>query len=133
MATVNVDPQISALEPVSTKREITVLPSASYSATQDLEFKAHAGNSLIVILDITTNGGSTVQVVIKGVDPASGKLYTILTGTAVVSTNSTTVYRVSPHLTAAAGSIVQDLVPKTVHITVTTTAAATFSVGAITI
>lgn len=132
MATVDVEPAISQLVPVGTKREITVLASASYSTTQDLEFRAHSGNSLIVVLDITVNGGATVAVIIKGVDPVTKKLYTILTGANVVSTNNTTVYRVSPHLTAAS-NIAQDLVPKTVHITVTTTAAATFSVGAITL
>jgi hypothetical protein len=85
---------------------------------------------LAVIFDTTAIGTASLTASIVGVDPASGKNWTVLTGTAVV-TNLTTVYRVGPSLTPINNLTVNDMVPVQFKIIVTagSAAPASYTVG----
>jgi hypothetical protein len=64
-----------------------------------------------VILDVTAIAATpSVTIDIEGYDYGSGTWYNIGTGTAVTSV-STTVFKVHPDLTAAAGSVFKDGLP----------------------
>lgn len=67
---------------------------------------------LHVIIDVTVNAGGLAAVTFKivGIDPASGKDYTILSS-AALSAVATTVLRVYPGLTAAANLTANDFLP----------------------
>lgn len=72
--------------------------------------KNSGSQNLIVFLETTAVGSATLTLTIKGVNPGTGTTYTILAG-AAVNTNTLSVYRVSPHLTAATNLIAKDIVP----------------------
>lgn len=113
-------------------QDVTLLASAARTTTQtSADIINYNGiSALVVTLDMTTVGTGSVTLSINGKDTASGKYYTILTGSAV-TTNSTNVYRVGPKIAAVANSIAQDYLPRTFQIVVTANNAnsATYSVG----
>jgi hypothetical protein len=112
--------------------EATLLASAARTTTQTgADITNYQGNSgLIVVLDVTSAGTGSITLSIEGKDSASGKYYTILSGSAV-TTNSTNRYRVGPTLAAAANSVAQDYLPRVFRIVVTANNAnsITYSVG----
>jgi hypothetical protein len=111
--------------------EVALLTSASRTTTQTSgDLTNITGNTLTVVLDMTTVGTGSVTVTINGKDPASGKYYLLLSGAAVV-TNSTNRYRVGPTLAASANAIAQDYLPRTFQIVVTANNAnaAVYTVG----
>lgn len=114
--------------------EAIILASAARTTTQTSADLDNVGGhaSLMVILDVTNAGTGSVTVSIDGKDPASGKYFNLLTGSAVIA-NSTTVYRVSPYIAAVANSIAQSNLPKKFRIVVTANNAnsVTYSVGSI--
>lgn len=111
--------------------EGTAFTSASRGvATVTFDVTNQAARGIQVFTDLTVLGASsTVTVTIQGKDPVSGKFFTLLAGTAVasVTTQMLTVY---PGLTAAAGTVATQVVPRSVRISVAVAvAASTFSVG----
>jgi hypothetical protein len=105
----NIDPTSGALLS-GAGADITAIPSAAYT---------------------TTGGLGSVTLTIQGRDTTSGKYYTLLAGAAVTSV-STNVYTVAPALTAAANSVANMVVPRTIRVLVTANNAnpMTYSVGA---
>jgi hypothetical protein len=122
----------STWDRVRNNEEVTLLASGARSTTQtSADITNYQGiSALIVVLDMTTVGTASVTVSIEGKDSASGKYYTILTGSAI-TTNSTNRYRVGPTLAAAANSVAQDYLPRIFRIVVTANNgnSGTYSVG----
>lgn len=109
----------------------TALASAARTATTSSSDITNSwGKGILVFFDVTAVATSDVKVKVEGKDPTSGKYYTILEG-ASVTTISTNVYKVNPALTAAVNSIANDILPKTIRLTVTHANAnsTTYSVG----
>lgn len=115
---------------------IIILPSAARTATTngaDLINKDKLG--VVVVIDTTVVPGSAVSnvVTIQGMDPLSGKYYTILASAAITAVG-TVVLRVGRGLTASANLVASDVLPK--HWRVIVTAgngnSATYSIGAMT-
>ncbi len=112
-------------------RSRTLLASASRSATTSSDVVVTNARQIVVVLDVTdVTALPSVTLTIKGFDPTSGKTWNILVG-AAVTTVSTNLYKVSPHLTASANAVAQDAVPPFVQVTVTANNAnaGTYSVG----
>src|SRR5487761_2323202 len=121
-----------AVEPTN-QDGIALVASAARTTTQTSADQTNTnGRGVLVVLDVTVIGTGNITLEIDGKDPVSGKYYTILTG-AAVSSNSTTVYRVYPGLTAAANATASDVLPRTwrVKVTANNANAVTYSVGAI--
>lgn len=71
----------------------------------------YESKGLILIIDVTAIVDTpSVVFTIQGVDPASGKTWTILASAAIVGTG-TTVLRVYPGLTPAANLVASDIMP----------------------
>lgn len=99
--------------------DVALLPSISRTTTQTSgDLTNITGNTLTVVLDVTSAGTGSVTVTINGKDSASGKYYLLLSG-AAVTTNSTNRYRVGPALAASANAVAQDYLPRTFQIVVT--------------
>ena len=116
-----------------TTGQATLLASAARTTTQSSgTLKNYRGKGIVVVVDVTVNAGSagSITVAIKGVDPTSGKTYSILSSAAITSV-STTVLKVYPGLTAAANSVVSDVLPQSFSVDVTANNAnpVTYSVG----
>lgn len=79
------------------------------------------GRSAHVVIDITSVTGTTptATFTVQGKDPISGKYYTILASTAL-NAIGTTVLKIGPGLTAAANTVVNDVVPRTFRVICTT-------------
>jgi len=114
------------------KKVQTILASAERTATVSVSgidtFDAPAA---YFVLDVTVDGAAaSLTWKVDYLDYASGKYINLLTGAAVAATG-TTVYKISPALTAAANSIAQEHLPKTLKVTVThaDADAITYSVG----
>jgi len=115
---------------VESNRGIALASLARTATNSTSDFTNVGHQSLIVVFDVTAVSTSDVKLKIEGKDPASGKYYTILES-ASVTTISINVYRVSPHLTAAANTIAKDIMPTTFRFTMTHANAnsTTYSVG----
>lgn len=111
----------------------TILPAIARTATEtvssDITNAQWKGGHFV--FTISTYPSGTFTPTIQGKNPVTGAYYTILEGSAVSST-STTVLRVYPGITAAAGASASDILPRTFRVKVakSATATATFSVGA---
>jgi hypothetical protein len=114
--------------------ELSVLASAARTADQTQADQTNQGaRGILVFLDVTDNASSgSITLEIDGKDPASGKYYALLTGTAVTSTG-TVVYRVFPGAAVSANASANDALPRTWRVKVTTNNAnaITYSVGAV--
>jgi hypothetical protein len=99
-------------------------------ASFPLDVLYSGGKYLDLVIDITNANGGTLTVNIAGVDPLSGKSFTILTSLGLAA-NGTTVLRVGPALTPAANLTVNDFIPFTWNLQLTVaTATMTFSISA---
>lgn len=91
-----------------------LLASAARTATTVSDYVTNVvnGQQLAVVIDVTDVGedSPSITATIQGFDPTTGKTWTIL-ASAAISTVSTTVLRVSPHLTASANAIAKDIIP----------------------
>lgn len=117
--------------PTRTYVQGTALASASRTTTQTLpDIDTGGAQYLNVVLDMTVVGTGSVTLNINGLDPASGKYYTILNGAAVAG-NSTNRYKVGPTVTASANAIAQDYLPAVIQLKVVANNAnaATYSLG----
>lgn len=112
---------------------ITVLSETNATTTVTSNMQINYNHrSLILALQTTAIGSGSITLSIQGIEPVSNYTWTILAGTAV-TTNTTTLYKVSPNLTAVANSIAQDLLPRSWQVVVTANNAnaATYAVYAI--
>lgn len=115
------------------KRTITILPSLSRTTTTlgspNLNLE---GKGLAVVVDVTTAGTGSITITVKGYDPVSAKSYNILVS-AAITTNSVTVLKIYPGLTAAANLVANDFVPSSfiVDVTHNNANAITYSVSAL--
>lgn len=98
--------------------EATALASAARTTTQTVAVTNYNGRAIHVILNVTSAGTGSITLSIQGLDPVSGNAYTLLSG-AAVTTNSTNVYKVGPGLTAAANSVANDYLPRSMQLTIT--------------
>ncbi len=93
-------------------KDWTLLASAVRNATQTLaDILGCKARGVTLTLDLTAVPGvDTVQLVIEGKDPASGKYYTIAQ-TAARSTTGTDTLVVYPGIAAVANARVNDVIP----------------------
>ncbi|HKY44905.1 MAG TPA: hypothetical protein VJM50_17565 [Pyrinomonadaceae bacterium] len=80
------------------------------------------GKAAHVVIDITSITGTTptATFTVQGKDPVSGKYYTLL-ASAALNANGTTVLKIGPGLTAAANLVANDVVPRTIRVSWSTT------------
>lgn len=111
-----------------TSREVAVYPSAARTATPAaVTYQCSYARGIQVVVDVTAVGVTpTITVKIDSVDATSGKFYNLLTS-AGISAVSTTVLRIYPGATVAAGLAANDCLAEAVRITVTHTDATTIT------
>lgn len=102
---------------------VEVVPRATQKdATFSVDVQNPNSKALTLVVDVTDEdlggGAGSLTVSILGLDPTTGKTWTLLAGAAVV-TISTNVYRVGPSLTAAPNAVANAYVPKNLRITFT--------------
>lgn len=119
--------------PAGHTHQHVLLASAARTTAQTPEGPTNGdGSYLDMIIDVTAGtAGFSITPTIQGLDPASGKWYTLLAGAAIGATG-TTVLRVGPALTAAANTVAAFILPKTwrLSMAVADTKSVTYSVGA---
>lgn len=112
---------------------VTVYPSlARAAATYNVELDNPDSSGLDLIIDITAVGAGpgTVVATVEGIDPASGKHYTIL-ASATLNGVATTILRIGRALTASANVIANLHLPKKLNVKVVVAVNdVTFSIGA---
>lgn len=112
----------------------TVLPSAARTAAPDTqEFTTSGHQYLTLVIDATAiTATPSITVTVLGVDPVSGKTFTVLAGVAITAVG-TQVLRIGPGLTAAANSVANDVLPGRFRISVAHGDAdsITYSIGAL--
>lgn len=110
---------------------ITFLASAARTTTQTQADQVNRGHSGIkFVVDTTAFGTGSVTVTLQGLDPTSGKYYTILASAAIVATG-TIVYTVYPGAVVSANVSANDQLPATWRLLATANNAntQTYSVG----
>ena len=103
---------------MDTNRTVTIHDSKARTADPTVVDQSNAGcRGLHLIIDVTAvDATPSVVFTIKGKDPVSGKVWTILASAAIVATG-TTVLKVYPGLTAAANAAANDILPPTWQVT----------------
>lgn len=112
---------------------VTIFASAARTATVNGDDQINdGGKGLHVVIDCTADPGTaSVVFTVQGKDEVSAKYYTIIASAAITGTG-TTVLRVYPGLTAAANTVVSDVLPRVWRVIATHADAEslTYSVGA---
>ena len=110
----------------------TILASAARTATTSVSgINTGDAPAAYFVLDVTADpAAASITWKVDYLDEASGKYINLLTGAAVGDTG-TTVYKISPALTATSNSIAAEHLPKTLKVTVThaDSDSITYSVG----
>ena len=103
---------------MDTNRTVTIYESAARTADPTTKDLPNAGcRGLHLIIDVTAvTATPSVVFTIKGKDPVSGKVWTILASAAIVATG-TTILKVYPGRTAAANLVASDVLPPTWQVT----------------
>jgi hypothetical protein len=101
---------------MNVKEQVTIYESAARTATPATSTLTLGSKAGVFVIDATTAGSPSVVFTILGVDPLSGKTWTILASAAITSTG-TTILRVDPGLTASANLIAKDVLPQGVNVT----------------
>lgn len=109
---------------------ISIAPSLARTADWDAPLTVGRGVACHLVIDITGYTAGSLTVTIQGVDPESGKKYTILASAALAAA-ATTVLKVGPGLTASANAVANDFLPKQININFNhaDAAAITYSAG----
>lgn len=96
----------------------TIYSSAARTADPKVEDIPNASyRGLHLVIDVTAVSATpSVVFTIKGKDPVSGQVWTILASAAITATG-TTVLRVYPGLTAAANAVASDVLPPVWQVT----------------
>lgn len=114
------------------KKNVEILASAARTATVSVSgINTGDAPAAYFVLDVTVDGAAaSITWKVDYLDETSGKYINLLTGAAVADVG-TTVYKISPALTAAANSIAAEHLPQTLKVTVTHADAdsITYSVG----
>jgi uncharacterized protein YggE len=114
------------------KRHKTILGSAARTATVSVSgIDTGDAPAAYFVLDVTVDGAAaSITWKVDYLDETSSKYINLLTGAAVADVG-TTVYKISPALTAVANSIATEHLPQTLKVTVTHADAdsITYSVG----
>ena len=123
----------STYEDAQSNRDITLLASAARTASinsSDITNVNHRGVTVVIEATAATLTPSVVFT-IQGKDAVSGVYYTLLASAAVTGI-STTVLRVFPGATAAAGTVANDQLPRVWRISAVAADAdsITYSIGA---
>lgn len=116
------------------KSDITILPSASRTATTT-STDIIAGVGAHIVLDMTAVSGTpSITYTVQGKDKVSGKYYNILTS-AAITTVSTNIIQVYPGIPETANVSESSILPGTWRVIVThsTADAVSYSVGASTV
>jgi hypothetical protein len=116
---------------VALPENLTFLASAARTTTQTQTDQVNRGHSGIkVVVDTTVFGTGSVTVTIQGLDPTSGKYYTLLASAAIVGTG-TTAYTVFPGAPVSANVSANDQLPATWRLLATANNAnsQTYSIG----
>jgi hypothetical protein len=97
-------------------------------------FTNEVAEAAVLTIDVSAISGTSPSLVVTlvGIDPVSGKAYTILASAAITAVG-TSVLRIGRGLTAAAGSVANDILPHQFRIDYTiagTTPSISFSLGA---
>ena len=116
------------------KKNKTILASAARTATATASgIDTGDAPAAYFVLDVTVDGAAaSITWKVDYLDETSGKYVNLLTGAAVADVG-TTVYKISPALTAVANSVAAEHLPQTLKVTVThaDTDSITYSVGMI--
>jgi acyl CoA:acetate/3-ketoacid CoA transferase beta subunit len=116
---------------VALPENLTFLASSAKTTTQTQADQVNRGHSGIkVVVDTTVFGTGSVTVTIQGLDPTSGKYYTILASAAIVATG-TVVLTVFPGAPVTGNVAANDQLPATWRLLATANNAnsQTYSVG----
>ena len=90
---------------------IELFKSAARTVTVNFREKANQHEAAVLVIDVTAAAATpSVVVTIKGVDPLSGKRWTILASAAITGVSTTTL-KVGKGLTAAANLVANDVLP----------------------
>lgn len=110
----------------------TLLASAARTAAVATDAQLNKGHrGCHIIIDVTLDGAAaSVTPTIQGQDPASGKWYTVLAGSAIAAVG-TTVLKVYPGIGAVANGAASDVLPPVwrLSVAVADSDALTYSVG----
>lgn len=119
--------------PYSIPTAKTLFASAARTATVNGDDITNLGwRGAHIVIDVTAiDATPSVVFTVQGKDRVSGKYYTILASAAITGTG-TTVLRIYPDLTAAANTVVNDVLPECFRVIATHADAdsITYSVGA---
>lgn len=98
----------------------TAYASAARTATPTAyEFTMEGRRGLHCVIDVTAASDTpSVVPTIAGLDPLSGKYYSLLVGAAITATG-TTVLKIYPGIAASANAAASDVVPDVVKLTMT--------------
>lgn len=114
------------------KGSIKAFPSLSRAAAtyNSSDLKAANAKRAHIVIDVTNVGGAgTLDVLVQGKDPVSGKYYTIL-DFAQITTVTVVAGKIAPGIPAAAGLAVDDALPAEFRVNaIVGTNAVIFSVG----
>jgi hypothetical protein len=117
---------------MSQPKSVIVLASAARTTLQNVPIDNNGGAKYMdLVIDITAYTAGSLTVTVQGVDPASGKKYTILASAALAAV-ATTVLRIGPALTAAANVAANYSLPAQLNVSVAVGDATsiTYSIGA---
>lgn len=112
------------------EKQRTILASGARTTLQNVQL-SHAGKGGVFIIDITADPSSAILTfTVQGIDPTTGKLYTILASAAKNGTG-TTILRVFPGATIAANLTANDYLPDNFNfkVAVNDSDSMTYSVG----
>jgi hypothetical protein len=102
--------------PINSDFGASIFSGTTMPATAGTYFSAKQTNPLCsgikLVIDITVTGGSSTVFTIQGVDPVTGKTYTILASAALAAV-ATTVLTVFPGAPVAANVSANDYIPPT--------------------
>lgn len=99
------------------KEHQPIFDSAARTATTTATFSTRSKQGLFFINVTAVTATPSVVFTIAGVAPVTNApVYTILTSAAITGVGLT-VLRVSPHLTAAANTVAQDILPSEIKVT----------------
>jgi hypothetical protein len=94
---------------------LTAANAAAAPTSSDIDVSNYGGLNLYVNISAITGTTPTLTVTVQGKDDISGTYYTILASAALNATGLT-VLKVYPGLTAAANTVANDVLPKTIRI-----------------
>ncbi len=109
-------------------QDLKLLDSAVRAAGQSLaDVKGFRGTGVLLVLDVTVAPGvDTVQAIVEGKDPESGKYYTIAQ-TAAITATGTYPLVVYPGIAAVANARVSDVMPPTWRVRMVHSAGSNFT------